>query len=311
MGDNLIPGLLAVAAAAAVWLIVWGFRDRHAVAARDHRRRVVHGEMSGDERAGQSRRAMMRSLRRRRSALVNARRRAAAARAATIRFLVITVGLAAVVGMIGYVVGGPLVGGGATVVAAIIPVMARRQKRSRRQNAINGQLPELLQSVAGGLRAGQTFVQTLDSAGREIGEPLQTELELMLRELELGVSMDDALLGLRSRVKDEDFDLVVDAVLIQRQIGGNLAEVLTNISVTIRDRIRIRGEVDSLTGQARLSGWVLSALPVFIGTIMYLMSPEYMDPLFTQRIGQMAIAVAVVSEIIGMLIMRRIANVKV
>ena len=134
-----------------------------------------------------------------------------------------------------------------------------------------------MQTLAGGLRAGQKFIQTLDSAAQEMGDPFRTELLRTLRELELGVSVEDAFEGLRERIADDDFDLVVDAVLIQRQVGVNLAEVLTNIAHTIRERIRIRGEVNALTGQARLSGWVLGLLPVAVGFLVYMMNPRLHD----------------------------------
>ena len=107
-----------------------------------------------------------------------------------------------------------------------------------------------------------------------------------------------------------DFDLVVDAVLIQRRVGGNLAEVLTNISHTIRERIRIRGEVNALTGQARLSGWVLGLLPVATGFAIYLSNPEYIEPLISTPFGYALITGAAISEVFGMLVIRKIADVK-
>ena len=154
-------------------------------------------------------------------------------------------------------------------------------------------------------------MQTLDSAADELGEPFRTELLRTLRELELGVSIEAAFESLRERIEDEDFDLVVDAVLIQRRVGGNLAEVLTNISHTIRERIRIRGEVNALTGQARLSGWVLGLLPVGTGFLIYLADPEYLMPMLTNPMGIVALVVAGISEFIGMMLIRRIANVRV
>jgi tight adherence protein B len=103
---------------------------------------------------------------------------------------------------------------------------------------------------------------------------------------------------------------VVDAVLIQRRVGGNLAEVLTNISHTIRERIRIRGEVNALTGQARLSGWVLGLLPVATGFAIYLSNPEYIEPLISTPLGYALITGAAISEAFGMLVIRKIADVK-
>ena len=193
----------------------------------------------------------------------------------------------------------------------LLPTIFRSQMQRQRRSKINDQLPDLLQTLAGGLRAGQTFIQTLDSAAEEMGEPFRTELLRALRELELGVSVEESFEGLRERVDDEDFDLVVDAVLIQRRVGGNLAEVLNNIAHTIRERIRIRGEVNALTGQARLSGWVLGLLPVAVGGLVYMMNPDYMGPMFTNPIGIAALVGAAISEVFGMLVIRKIADVKV
>jgi tight adherence protein B len=192
-----------------------------------------------------------------------------------------------------------------------LPTIFRSQMKRQRRSKINDQLPDLLQTLAGGLRAGQTFIQTLDSAAQELGEPFRSELLRALRELELGVSVEDSFEGLRERIADDDFDLVVDAVLIQRKVGGNLAEVLTNIAHTIRERIRIRGEVNALTGQARLSGWVLGLLPVAVGGLVYMMNPDYMGPMLTNPMGIAALVGAAISEVFGMLVIRKIADVKV
>jgi len=208
-----------------------------------------------------------------------------------------------VVGWIGGVVG--------LGVGFLLPTILRSQLSRQRRSKINDQLPDLLQTLAGGLRAGQTFIQTLDSAAQEIGEPFRTELLRTLRELELGVSIEEAFEGLRLRIADDDFDLVVDAVLIQRTVGGNLAEVLTNIAHTIRERIRIRGEVNALTGQARLSGWVLGLLPVAVGGLVYMMNPDYMGPMLSHPMGIAAMVAAAISEAFGMLVIRKIADVKV
>ena len=206
---------------------------------------------------------------------------------------------------------GTLGAAGGLAFGLFLPMIFRSQRAKQRRSKINDQLPDLLQTLAGGLRAGQTFIQTLDSAAQELGEPFRSELLQALRELELGVGVEDAFEGLRDRIDDDDFDLVVDAVLIQRKVGGNLAEILTNIAHTIRERIRIRGEVNALTGQARLSGWVLGLLPVAVGGLVYFMNPDYMGPMLTNPLGIGALGIAAVSEVIGLLIIRKIADVKV
>jgi tight adherence protein B len=185
------------------------------------------------------------------------------------------------------------------------------RQTSVRRKRINSQLNDLLQVVAGGLSAGQSFMQALSAATREVGPPLGVELQTLLNEVELGATLENSMNRLRERIGDDDLDLVIDAVLIQRRIGGNLSEVLNNISWTIRERIKMRGEVRALTGQARMSGMFLSGLPILVGTGMYLMNPEYMMPLFTEPLGRILVIGGLISVGIGMLIMRKIANVEV
>jgi tight adherence protein B len=302
------PLVLAVLAAAAAFLLIRGMGGGKRVSPERRRRidAVLNSSADVDARAAQGRRRVgMGEIGKKRLSALKSRRRSASYRAAAIA-LASGVGTA----VVGYSIVGVTGAAGGLVVGVLLPTIFRSQKRKRRQSKINDQLPDLLQTLAGGLRAGQTFIQTLDSAAAEMGEPFKTELLRALRELELGVSVEAAFDSLRERIDDEDFDLVVDAVLIQRRVGGNLAEVLTNIAHTIRERIRIRGEVNALTGQARLSGWVLGLLPVATGFAIYLTNPEYIEPLITTPLGYALIAGAAVSELFGMLVIRKIADVK-
>jgi tight adherence protein B len=303
------PLVLAVLASAAVFLLIRGIGGGKRVSPERRRRidAVLNSSADVDARAAQGRRRVgIGELGKKRMSALKSRRRNASYRAMAIA-LACGIGTAVVAfGILGTV--GAVVG---LAFGFLLPTIFRSQMRKRRRSRINDQLPDLLQTLAGGLRAGQTFIQTLDSAANEMGEPFRTELLHALRELELGVSVEAAFESLRERVDDEDFDLVVDAVLIQRRVGGNLAEVLTNISHTIRERIRIRGEVNALTGQARLSGWILGLLPIAVGFLVYLANPEYIEPLITTPMGYALIAGAAVSEVFGMLVIRKIADVKV
>jgi Flp pilus assembly protein TadB len=305
----MMPMLLAGAAAAAVFLLATGLLGGGRRSSSSSRRMnaVLNTAADAEARSAKgSRRNAMGELGKKRISALKSQRRNANYKA---------LGIAGLCGIVTAVVGwtildwlGALAGLG---LGFMLPTIVRSQMQRRRRSKINDSLPDLLQTLAGGLRAGQTFIQTLDSAAEEMGEPFKTELQRSLRELELGVSVEDSFEGLRERLDDDDFDLVVDAVLIQRRVGGNLAEVLTNIAHTIRERIRIRGEVNSLTGQARLSGWVLSALPVAVGVLVYFMNPDYMTPMLTHPMGIAALVGAGFSELIGMLIIRKIADVKV
>ncbi|MNT58945.1 Bacterial type II secretion system protein F domain protein [compost metagenome] len=145
---------------------------------------------------------------------------------------------------------------------------------------------------------------------RQMSAPISTEFGTAVAEINFGVPTETALRNLRDRIGTIDVDLMVQAMVIQRETGGNLSEILGNIHDTIRDRIRISGEVQALTAQGRLSGWVLSALPVGIGALFFLISPGYITGLFTDPRGQMLVAGAVVSEVLGVMLIMKIVDVR-
>lgn len=304
----MMPVLLAALASCAVFFLVKGLFSSGPSAAQARRMDMVTNSVADADarQARGKRRAGAAEVGKKRMSALKTQRRNASYRA-----LLVALGLGVVAAVIGWSLVGQMGAVGGLLLGFLLPTLVRGQRRKQRQGKITEMLPDLLQTLAGGLRSGQTFMQTLDSAADELGEPFRTELLRALRELELGVSIEEAFESLRVRIEDEDFDLVVDAVLIQRRIGGNLAEVLTNISHTIRERIRIRGEVNALTGQARMSGWVLGLLPMVTAFLLYLTDPDYLTPLLTNNIGIAAIVVALISETIGMLIIRKIADVKV
>ena len=303
------PMLIAILAAGAAFFLIKGLGSVRSPS-KDRSRRmdmVMNSAADADARRaqGQKRAGGGTAAKKPVSALRTRRRNA------SFRAFGIALGLGLLTAIAGWSLVGQVGAVGGLVAGFLLPTLMNGQRSKHRKGKITNMLPDLLQTLAGGLRAGQTFMQTLDSAADELGEPFRTELLRTLRELELGVSLEDAFESLRLRIDDEDFDLVVDAVLIQRRIGGNLAEVLTNISHTIRERIRIRGEVNALTGQARLSGWVLGLLPVGTGFLIYLSDPDYLTPMFTEPMGIMALVVAGISELIGMMLIRKIADVRV
>lgn len=301
------PILLALLASAAVFLLARGLFARSRPGSRRRMDAVMNSTADVDaQRAKSSRRNAMGELGKKRISALKSRRRQT-----DYKTLGLTLASGIVTAAVGWSLFGTVGAAGGLALGLLLPTIFSSQMKKQRRSKINDQLPDLLQTLAGGLRAGQTFIQTLDSAAQEMGDPFRTELLRTLRELELGVSVEDSFEGLRDRIADEDFDLVVDAVLIQRKVGGNLAEVLTNIAHTIRERIRIRGEVNALTGQARLSGWVLGLLPVAVGILVYMMNPAYMTPMLTHPMGIAAMVGAAISEAFGMLVIRKIADVKV
>lgn len=186
-----------------------------------------------------------------------------------------------------------------------------QRRITKRLDNFQRQLADCLSLVANSLRAGFSFLQTMEIISREMEPPMSTEFERVMRDTTLGKSLDDALHDMDDRVGSADFSLVVTAVLIQQQVGGNLATILDTIRQTISERIRIRREVNTLTAQGKMSGIVLACIPVALGLFFYASSPEYLEPLLTTDIGRIAIIGAVFLVIVGFAIIRKIVDIKV
>ena len=180
----------------------------------------------------------------------------------------------------------------------------------RRQKAFVNQLGDMLTMVANALRAGFSFLQAFELVAKEMDAPIGVEVRKVMNEINVGVTLEDALENMQRRVQSPDFELIVTAVLIQRQGGGNLAQILDTISGTIQERIRMRREVKALTAQGRASGVVLTLIPIFLALILQVISPSYLEPLFTNPIGQMAIGGAVVLAVIGYIVIMRSVYIK-
>lgn len=186
-----------------------------------------------------------------------------------------------------------------------------QRRITKRLNNFQRQLADCLSLVANSLRAGFSFLQTMEIISREMEPPMSTEFERVMRDTTLGKSLDDALHDMDDRVGSADFSLVVTAVLIQQQVGGNLATILDTIRNTISERIRIRREVNTLTAQGKMSGIVLACIPVALALFFYVSSPEYLEPLLTTNIGRIAIIGALFLVIVGFAIIRKIVDIKV
>ena len=184
-------------------------------------------------------------------------------------------------------------------------------KIDRRESAFTNQLGDCLMMVANAMRAGFSFLQAMDLVSKEMEPPMSDEFKHVMRDINLGASVERALDDMDQRVSSPDFSLVVTAVLIQQQVGGDLAHILDTISDTIQDRIRMRREVRTLTAQGRMSGWVLAALPFGLGALITVVNPSYMELLFTERVGQIAIGIAIVMVIIGFIVIQRIVDIDV
>lgn len=180
----------------------------------------------------------------------------------------------------------------------------------RRRKKFTNQLGDMLTMVANALRAGFSFMQAFELISREMDAPMGREVQLVVNEVNLGNTLESALDNMQRRVASPDFELVVTAVLIQRQVGGDLASILDTISETIAERVRMRRETQTLTAQGRLSGWVLVLIPFALGGFLSVVNPGYLQPLFDTELGRMCMVGAIVSELIGILVIRRIVDIK-
>jgi tight adherence protein B len=164
-----------------------------------------------------------------------------------------------------------------------IPKIYIGMAANRRVRAFNNQLGDTLTLWVNALRAGSSVLQGMETIATESPAPISVEFERVVQEVRLGLSVEQALDNMYNRVPSDDLDLVITAVNIQREVGGNLAEVLDNISFTIRERVRIKGEIRTLTAQGRISGWIITFLPVALGFLMYLINPEYISELWVRE----------------------------
>ena len=165
--------------------------------------------------------------------------------------------------------------------------------------------------VANALRAGFSFLQAMEMISKEMEPPISEEFQHVMRDIGLGATVERALDDMDKRMGSPDFSLVVTAVLIQQQVGGDLALILDTISETIQDRIKMRREVKTLTAQGRMSGWILIFTPIALALFMTSSNPNYLDPFFHHPIGQMILAATIVMEIVGAIIINRIVDIEV
>ena len=180
-----------------------------------------------------------------------------------------------------------------------------------RLNAFNKQLPDTIILLSNSLRAGSSFLQSIELVSRETPAPMGSEMGRVVREVNLGLGMEEALANMVRRIKSDDLDLMVTAIGVQQQVGGNLAEILDTIAFTIRERVRIKGEIRTLTAQGRYSGYLVAFLPIGIMITLNFINPEFMQPLFTELIGQALLALGAIMMAVGFFAIRKITDIKV
>ena len=197
------------------------------------------------------------------------------------------------------------------IVVSSMPLMYVLNRRRKRFKLFIEQLPEALEMIVRSLQAGHSFSAALQAVATEMPEPVAREFGKAYEEQNLGLSMKVALENLAERVPIMDLKLCVTAILIQREVGGNLSEVLANISHTIRERFRIQGEIRVKTAQARLSGYIVSALPFILFFWINAANPKYLQSLYDHPMGVYILGAGIVMQIIGWLIIRRIVKIEV
>lgn len=194
------------------------------------------------------------------------------------------------------------------MLGACVPYLSLVQRISTRRKAIEGQLVDALSMMANALRSGYSFLQSMEVAAHELPQPIAGEFDQVLRECRVNITVEEALNNLVVRTGSTDLDMAVTAINIQRQVGGNLGEVLDTVSSTVRERLRLRGEVRTLTAQQRFSALIVGSLPIVLIGVMWMLSPTYIRPMFTSPGGRVALVVCVVLELVGSLIIRKLVQ---
>jgi tight adherence protein B len=206
---------------------------------------------------------------------------------------------------------GMLAAAALAIVGYNLPKFYRNHRRNSRVAKLNSQLPETLVMMSNSLKAGFGLLQAMSAASEQMPHPMSTELSRTIHEMNIGSSAEVALMALSERSASYDFDIVVTAILVQRTVGGNLGEILDTVAETMRERIRIRGEIATLTAQQKLTGIVLGMIPLGVGLLFQLMSPGYINPLFTTFMGKGMLVAAVIMETVGVMIIQRILDIEV
>jgi tight adherence protein B len=204
------------------------------------------------------------------------------------------------------------------LIGFMLPRFWLGRRKSGRLNAFNKQLPDTITLLANALRAGSSFLQAIELVVRESRPPISTEFGRVIREVNLGLPFEQALENMVRRVKSDDLELMATAISIQHTVGGNLAEILDSIAYTIRERVRIKGEIRTLTAQQRLSGYVVGFLPIGLAAFLFVAAPQFMEAMFLNPPDVLGLPAGVVILIfggimmfIGFMMIRRIVDIEV
>jgi tight adherence protein B len=204
------------------------------------------------------------------------------------------------------------------LIGFFLPRLWLARRRNGRLNAFNKQLPDTITLIANALRAGSSFLQAIELVVRESRPPISTEFSRVIREVNLGLPFEQAMENMVRRVKSDDLELMATAISIQHTVGGNLAEILDSIAFTIRERVRIKGEIRTLTAQQRMSGYVVGFLPIALAGFIFVAAPTFFAPMFDNPpgiaglpAGVIILAMGAFMMFIGFMIIRRIVDIEV
>jgi tight adherence protein B len=223
--------------------------------------------------------------------------------------LVLNIASMCLMGILSYIIFNPILCVGATIFGFFLPMLMVKHYRKRRIKKFNVQLVDALQAMANAFKAGLTFPQAIEHVAREAMPPLSQEFGLFVKEVKLGVPLEEALINMAKRVGSDDLELVVVSTNIARMLGGNMAEMFETISTVIRERFRLEGKIDALTSQGKLQGWIVASMPAVLGMVLNAMRPDLMEPMMDHIFGYILVSIIAVMEILGILIIRRIVNI--
>jgi tight adherence protein B len=216
------------------------------------------------------------------------------------------------------ILGNPLLLLVGALIGFFLPRFWINRRKGKRLSSFNKQLPDTITLLANALRAGSSFLQAIELVVRESRPPISLEFGRVIREVNLGLPFEQALENMVRRVRSEDLELMATAISIQYQVGGNLAEILDSIAYTIRERVRIQGEIRTLTAQQRISGYLVAFLPIGLAGILFLIAPKFMEPMFSSEVsflglpaGMVLLGLGLFSMFVGFMIIRKIVDIEV
>jgi tight adherence protein B len=227
------------------------------------------------------------------------------------QMLVLNIASMCLLGILSYIIFNPILCVGSTIFGFFLPMLTVKHYRKRRIKKFNVQLVDALQAMANAFKAGLTFPQAIEHVAREAMPPLSQEFGLFVKEVKLGVPLEEALINMAKRVGSDDLELVVVSTNIARMLGGNMAEMFETISTVIRERFRLEGKIDALTSQGKLQGWIVASMPAVLGMVLNAMRPDLMEPMMDHIFGYILVTIIAIMEILGIIIIRRIVNIDI